>query len=57
MNKEHRVLIENRDEEIVHGYTENYIKVKIKDDDLNINELVSIKPINQHQDHMIGAIV
>ena len=56
MHKNHNVLIEGRDDEIVHGYTENYIKVKIMDKNLDINQLVSIKPINQFSDHMIGSL-
>ena len=56
MDKSHRVLIESKDDEIVHGYTENYIKVKIMNKNLNINQLVSVKPIDQHLDHMVGAI-
>ena len=57
MNRKHQVLVENRDKEIVHGYTENYIKVKINDSDLSINELVNIRPINKNEDCMIGATV
>jgi len=56
MDKSHKVLIESKDDEIVHGYTENYIKVKIMNKNLNINQLVSVKPIDQYLDHMVGAI-
>ena len=56
MNKRHKVLIESKDNEIVHGYTENYIKVKIMNKNININELVSIKPVNQYSDHMVGSL-
>ena len=56
MDKSHKVLIESKDDEIVHGYTENYIKVKIMNKNLNINQLVSVRPIDQYLDHMVGAI-
>ena len=56
MNKNHQVLIESKDDEIVQGYTENYIKVKIMDKSLNINQLVDIKPTVQYSDHMVGSL-
>ena len=56
MDKNHQVLIESKDDEIVQGYTENYIKVKIMDKSLNINQLVDIKPIVQYSDHMVGSL-
>tara|TARA_Y100000588_G_C14138226_1_gene874830 strand:- start:542 stop:1342 length:801 start_codon:yes stop_codon:yes gene_type:complete len=56
MNKNHNVLIEGKDDDLVHGYTENYIKVKILDKNLNINQLVSVKPINPFSDHIVGVL-
>tara|TARA_B100002052_G_scaffold63084_7_gene56262 strand:+ start:29413 stop:30702 length:1290 start_codon:yes stop_codon:yes gene_type:complete len=56
MDKNHQVLIESKDDEIVQGYTENYIKVKIMDKSLNINQLVDIKPTVQYFDHMVGSL-
>ena len=57
MNRHHQVLIENRDQEIVHGYTENYIKVKIKNSNLKINQLVSVKPTYKFEDHIEGNAI
>ena len=56
MDKWHKVLIESKDDEIVHGYTENYIKVKIMNKNLNVNELVSVRPIDQHSNYMVGTL-
>ena len=56
MDKRHKVLIESKDDEIVHGYTENYIKVKIMNKDLNVNELVSVRPIDQCSNYMVGTL-
>ena len=56
MDKNHNVLIESRDDEIVQGYTENYIKVKIEDKSLDINQLVEIRPTNQYSDHIVGSL-
>ena len=56
MDKRHNVLIESKDDEIVHGYTENYIKVKIMNKNLNVNELVSVRPIDQCSNYMVGVL-
>ena len=57
LNKKHKVLIEGIDGKIAHGYTENYIKVKIDDSSLNVNQLVSIKPTTNNPDYMMGDLV
>ena len=53
MLREHRVLIEGLDGKIAHGYTENYIKVKIENSSLRVNQLVSIKPTINNSEYLI----
>ena len=57
MLREHRVLIEGFDGKIAHGYTENYIKVKIENSCLRVNQLVSIKPTINNSEYLIGDLV
>ena len=57
MQTEHRVLIEGLDGEIAHGYTENYIRVKIDNNSLRVNQLVSIKPTINNSEYLMGDLV
>ena len=54
MNKNHTILIEGIDAQEGHGYTENYIKVKIDNYNTSINELVHVKPIMESSKHIKG---
>jgi threonylcarbamoyladenosine tRNA methylthiotransferase MtaB len=45
MDRSHTILIEGIDAQESHGYTENYIKVKVDNNNISINELVHVKPI------------
>jgi len=46
MNRSHTILIEGIDAQESHGYTENYIKVKVDNNNNTIiNQLVHVKPI------------
>jgi hypothetical protein len=54
MNKNHTILIEGIDAQEGHGYTENYIKVKIDNNNTSINELVHVKPIMESSKHIKG---
>ena len=54
MNKNHTILIEGIDAQEGHGYTENYIKVKIDNYNTSINELVHVKPIKESSKHIKG---
>ena len=54
MAKNHSVLVEGVDSDDVHGYTENYIKVRIDNKGININQLVEIKPILKSNNYITG---
>jgi threonylcarbamoyladenosine tRNA methylthiotransferase MtaB len=54
MNKNHTILIEGIDAQEGHGYTENYIMVKIDNNNTSINELVQVKPIMESSKHIKG---
>ena len=54
MNKNHTILIEGIDAQEGHGYTENYIKVKVDNNNTSINELVHVKPIMESSKHIKG---
>ena len=41
----HNILVEGVDSGDAHGYTENYIKVKLNDEKMSMNELVKIEPL------------
>ena len=45
MNTNHNILIEGADSDEAHGYTENYIKVRLGEQKINMNELIRIKPV------------
>ena len=54
MHRNHTILVEGIDAQEVHGYTENYIRVKVDNNDTNINELVHIKPIMEFNKYIKG---
>ena len=41
----HNILVEGVDSGDAHGYTENYIKVKLNDEKMSMNDLVKIEPL------------
>ena len=45
MKKYHNILIEGVDSGEVHGYTENYIKVRLNNKKMSMNDLIKIKPV------------
>ena len=47
MSINHTILIEGINEEEVHGYTENYIKVRVDNKDKKVNDLVSVQPVQE----------
>ena len=42
---------------VVSGYTENCIRVKIDNDSLRVNQLVSIKPTINNAEYLMGDLV
>ena len=54
MNVNHTILIEGIDQNEGHGYTENYIKVKVDNINTSINDLVHVKPVTESDQHIKG---
>ena len=57
MSVNHTILVEGIDEKELHGYTENYIKVRVDNDDMKINDLVHVQPIQESYDSIKGKIL
>ena len=57
MSVNHTILIEGIDEKELHGYTENYIKVRVDSDDKKVNDLVNVQPIQESYDSIKGKVL
>ena len=55
LNLEHSVLIEGVEDEWAFGYSENYIKVLIKNNNIDINDIVNIETLETRGFEMIGV--
>ena len=54
LDQEHNVLIEGIDNGLASGYSENYIKVLTKQENLRINDIVKVKAVEIRDFEMIG---
>lgn len=54
LNKEVKVLFEERDGEFVKGHTGNYILVKAKVDNTKLNEIVSVRVIDSEIENLLA---
>lgn len=54
MDTKHTILVEGVDDNELHGYTENYIKFHVNSNQIKINDLVSVKPVNSSYGTIIG---
>lgn len=57
MSINHTVLIEGIDDKELHGYTENYIKVRVDSRGEEINDLVSVQPVKGSYDSIKGKVL
>jgi len=57
MSVNHTVLIEGIDDKELHGYTENYIKVRVDSRGEEINDLVSVQPVKGSYDSIKGKVL
>jgi len=56
LNLEHSVLIEGIEDEWAFGYSENYIKILTKKNNIQINDIVNIETLETRGFEMIGGI-
>ena len=54
MNVNHTILVEGIDHNEGHGYTENYIKVKVDNINTSVNDLVNVKPLTESNQYIKG---
>jgi len=57
MSVNHTVLIEGIDDKELHGYTENYIKVRVDSRGEEVNDLVSVQPVKGSYDSIKGKVL
>ena len=57
MSVNHTVLIEGIDDNELHGYTENYIKVRVDSRGEEVNDLVSVQPVKGSYDSIKGKVL
>lgn len=57
IGKEVRVLIEEKKNKGYYGYSENYLRVKVKDNiELDVNDEVDVKIVGQEKELLIGEV-
>jgi len=57
MNTNHTILVEGVHDNVLHGYTENYIKFHVNSNQMKINDLVNVKPLDSSYGTITGKTV
>ena len=57
MNTNHTILVEGVHDNVLHGYTENYIKFHVNSNRMKINDLVNVKPLDSSYGTITGKTV
>lgn len=60
LQREFKVLLESEDEvtpEYIHGYTENFLRVKIPKENVRSNQIVRVKLVENLPDALLGEVV
>jgi len=53
----HTILVEGIDNKELHGYTENYIKVRVDSSNMKVNDLVHVRPVEESHDFIKGKVL
>ena len=54
MNTNHTILVEGVHDDVLHGYTENYIKFHVNNNRMKVNDLVNVKPLDSSYGTITG---
>ena len=57
MNTNHTILVEGVHDDVLHGYTENYIKFHVNNNRMKINDLVNVKPLDSSYGTITGKTI
>ena len=57
MNTNHTILVEGVHDDVLHGYTENYIKFHVNNNRMKINDLVNVKPLDSSYGTITGKAI
>ena len=57
MNTNHTILVEGVHDNVLHGYTENYIKFHVNNNRMKINDLVNVKPLDSSYGTITGKTI